>query len=1092
MKVWIRKFFITLATIMMVALCGLFAACGEPEAIDQTTIKYDGKTITWQGVDAERYEVSVNGGTASTATTTVYHYSAASTDQTVEITITAYNGDKASAAVTKTFTRLEKIQKADITFDENGKMTWPAVAGATEYVLRINNQEKPTTATEYTDFVIGQTNNIEIMPKAGDATFSEWSEKIIKEYLGVPSELRYDGQVITWKGNTKARAYQLYINGSAYGEPVTSTSLVYDSGATGDQDLTVDFQIQAMGNGDSSFSSPIGDAEHYVFLKDIKDIKVEDGILVWGASEVATGYEVMLNNVKQTVTTNRLDNLPANKDNKIQIKPVVNTEGTRYFANWTQEMTVRVLVAPDWRWDDTMVLDGEKMNVLTWDKVDGDVAGYNVKIVDPTGASRIVNLPANDVSYGDGEDGEAFEIPGSYKLSIQTVATTGSSSYNSQYCQEHEVIRLAAPNASTQNFITSTPDDVKQGFKISWQSVSGASGYQLYKETAKLGGTVTNTIATVAYRDIMSEDETEALKINYSVQAVGNVKTFDSQKKVTLSSLTADSLKAEINVLAQPQDLDIHEYEASWTAVTGATEYALLVGDHVTSSTTTYDLTNLSAGEWDFGVCAKGNGGNLLASNYTGTKKIVRLGAPINIEIDPTSGGDKLYWEGKSEHAQHYYLYWQDAVESAVDASTFVGLEKEVTTDGRTLFMRAAANYWNDEVSKDVYYMTSEPSQTVKFTKLEAPKFDNDTYVNADATKLVWNASSNVQNSSITYRVWDGGETLHAEGLTGCEYDISKISGGASYTYRVQAVGYGTKVSSDISASATFWKLPTPELKDFEDGDKAYVWDIDADADQYIVQVGDQNPVSVKFDKVNDTTCSYAPEFITANAQGVQVKIFAQGNGKSVINSSPLNINQVVKKASKPGFTVELQSEDGEVITQNEENAKIVVKLNQASLSITDGYRVAIRGSGAPISKEIEGEATQCEYTFGNSTDKYTIEVKAKGKAFGADGIYYVESDSQAAQTITIFDKPTNIQKTAGGKITWTGDDNAKKYKYVVTYTDADGATQTLEGTTTNGSTTATLDLPDGVNGNSITKIEVYAVGDGTTTISSMTAVKTY
>ena len=63
MKVWIKKIFITLATIMMVALCGLFAACGEPEAIDQTTIKYDGKTITWQGVDAERYEVSINGGT---------------------------------------------------------------------------------------------------------------------------------------------------------------------------------------------------------------------------------------------------------------------------------------------------------------------------------------------------------------------------------------------------------------------------------------------------------------------------------------------------------------------------------------------------------------------------------------------------------------------------------------------------------------------------------------------------------------------------------------------------------------------------------------------------------------------------------------------------------------------------------------------------------------------------------------------------------------------------------------------------------------------------------------------------------------------
>lgn len=1093
MKVWIKRIFITLATIMMVALCGLFAACGEPEAIDQTTIKYDGKTITWQAVDAEKYEVSINGGTVYTAPTAAFNYPVDSSVQTVEITITAYNGDKASESVTKLFTRLEKIQKADITFDENGKMTWPAISGATEYVLKINGQEKRTPATEYTDFIVGQTNTIQIMPMAaGDSSFSEWSEQLIKEYLGVPSGLKYDGQFITWQGNTKARAYQIYIDGVAYGEPVTSTSLVYDSGATGDQDLTVDFQIQAIGNGDSSFHSPIGDAEHYVFLKDIKDIRVEDGILVWGASEVATGYEVMLNNVKQVVETNSLNNLPANKDNKIQIKPVVSTEGTRYFANWTQEITVRVLVAPDWKWDDTMVLDGEKMNVLTWDKVDGDVAGYNVKIVDPTGASRVVNLPENAVSFGDGEDGEAFEITGSYKLSIQTVATTGSNSYNSQYCQEHEVIRLAAPNASTQNFITSTPDDVTEGFKISWQSVSGASGYQLYKETAKLGGTVTNTIATVAYRDIMSEDETEALKINYSVQAVGNVKTFGTQRKITLSSLTKDSLKAEINVLAQPQNLTIQEYEASWTAVTGATQYALTVGDHATSNTSTYDLKNLTAGTYDFGVCAKGNGGDLLASNYTATKKIVRLGAPINIEIDPTSNGDKLTWEGKTQYAQHYYMFWEDDVETAVDASTFIGVEKQVTTDGRSLFMRAAANYWNDETTKDVYYMTSQPSQTVQFTKLEAPKFDNDTYVNADATKLVWNAAGNVQNSSITYRVWDGSETLQAEGLTGCEYDISKIAGGAEYTYKIQAVGYGTKVSSAMSAPATFWKLPTPVLNAFEDGDKEYEWKIDADADQYIVKEGDLNPVSVKFDKTQDTTCSYAPSFITANAHGVKVKIYAQGNGKTVINSSPLEINQIVEKASKPGFTVEFQNQAGETITQNEENSKIVIKLVENSLPISDGYRVTLKGSGAPISLEIKNGELQCEYAL-RYPDKYTIEVFAKGKAFGENGIYYVESDSQQAQTLTVYNAPTDIQKTAGGKITWTGDSNAKKHKYIVTYTDADGATKTIEGTTTNGVTTVVLELPDGVSAsNDITKIEIYAVGDGQTTISSIVTEKGY
>ena len=190
----IKKFFLTLATAILVAMCGLLVACGEPDGVAQTSIKYDGQLITWSEVaKVDGYVVTINGGTEYSAPTNQFAYPAKDTEDRIEITVKTKKKDKTSEGSTKLFTRLPEIKTEDITFDENGKMSWPEVAGASEYVLKVNGKEQRTAGTVFEGFERGKTNTIQIMPVApGDASFSKWSVQLTKEYLAAPTDIKYD------------------------------------------------------------------------------------------------------------------------------------------------------------------------------------------------------------------------------------------------------------------------------------------------------------------------------------------------------------------------------------------------------------------------------------------------------------------------------------------------------------------------------------------------------------------------------------------------------------------------------------------------------------------------------------------------------------------------------------------------------------------------------------------------------------------------------------------------------------------------------------------------------------------------------------
>lgn len=1078
MNAKIKRFFLTLLTAIVVACCTLLAACGEPDAVDQSSIKYDGANITWTAVEnADGYTVQIDGGNEYNASTNKFTYKAPATADQVEITITAKSGDKVSESASKLFTRLEKIDEASITFDENGKMSWAEVEGANEYILEINGKEVRTAATDYNEFPKGQTNQIRIKPIAlDDSSFSEWSKQLNKDYLAAPTNVKYDGQYLTWKGNQLTNKYAVYINGALFDNNVTGTSYEYNA-----QSNSFDVDVQAIGNGSSSFNSDRCESSRWIFLADITEFDIKDGILTWPAVDEAQSYIVEMDKVKYEVTTNAFDKIVAGKEVSIRVKPVTE-EGTAYFANFSPEQNLTLLKAPTLEWDQNLVLDGEARNAISWNLVEGDVGGFNVKVVSPDGQARVDQVDASMTMYGAAQN-EMFIETGKYEVSIQAYPVEDSDSFHSIYSEPIIIERLPAPVAAMQNFIKSDNTDVKEGFNLTWQAVPGAFGYQIYKENLPILGVTQNTTSKIPFAQIITEDQTSGAVINYSIRTVGGVKEIEGRKHYMLSSLSAGDLAAQITVLAQPTNLAIEEYTASWTNVPNASGYAIKSTDASSTTTTSYDLSKLPVGVIeDFGVCAKGNGGNILPSLYTAGVKLVRLASPTNIRLTPNSDGDRLVWdEPANTKATRYDVFWAGSEENATNAAQISNIRDYMDTTSITLHMRSIANYW----SGNTYYLTSPASDTVKFTQLSQPVFETE---KVDGNNyLIWKAPLNVQNVAIQYRVFIDG-IAQSETVRDTKFNIEGLPSG-SHTFKVKALSDGKEfVSSDESDEISIYKLETPEVT--REGAE-YKWTKVDLASGYVVKIGD-----IEYNLDADTL-SFAPNFTKFNEEGYPVSIYAKGDNVDEINSESWSTKQVTKKAGVPQFKVTYCDEEGNPLTQQVANGQIRIEITEASYERGDtiGYRIVI---GETTHDLMEGRVYK--YDVSEAKD-YKVEVYAKGGKFNESGnIYYVESNTDTAKTIKIMPAPAvgDIVRESTA-IRWGVVNGASNYGYTVRVTLKNG---TIIEMVVNGTTASYSNMTTDKDGNTITaptandiaKVEICTNGNGNsdTIIGSMWAEKNF
>ena len=1057
---------ISIVTASFAVACGGGLKLGAP-----TNVRYDGSVITWDKVDgADLYTLTI-GEREYAVTTNRYSYNANGKEFTVTIKASSKTEkvDSQEEAI-QTFIPLAKIEVLNVTSE--GVVSWNNIDEATAYEVSIDNGTPVEQAeTTFASMPEG-THTIKVRPiVSGDpAYYSLWSDSKSMTMLGklTANDITYSNvdRRISWKVVTGAQYYEVMVNGVVVEERCSGTALMYEAGNT-------DFQvsIRALGNGSTTFNGKVSENKGFVFLDTVSNVRVEEGVLMWDPVNGADGYKVRQNGVirPETFTTCELANIPANTALTFEILPISNDSA--YFSDWSVEKSVHILEAPILAWNDAMEHEGEEMESITWDTIAG-ANGYTAKVTLPDGTPAEYHYPETQRYYKN-----AYLATGKYIIQIKATASVGKD--DSKYSDPIVVERLEAPRQAESNYIISDVNDVQNGFTVTFKGVSGAAGYNLYKD-----GNLIKTAQTTSFKDgdVVNDAVITEQNYNYQIQAVaGDSQKINGTTYATLSSLKAESLSFNIKVLAQPATPTIEGYNYTYGTISNAMGYVVKVGEQANpSANTNYDLSYIEAGSFPVSVCAKGNGTNVLSSNYTGAITVNRLEAPTNVRIDTSdASGGALTWDNVLHATSYEIVFNNDG--NPIPAEEMMNVNQYITTQGTTVYMQTIANYFNTE--KTIYYMTSKPGLTTQFMKLDTPTFGD---VKFNNNQFIWNLPSNVKGAEYTptYKVYNGNGSTYNGNMNGTTLDISQLEGGKSYSFYVKAIGNGVKyINSEVTETVSIYKLATPDVKRV---DGKYVWNRIVNAQSYVIYV--DGKLAQTYDHLDGTTekYEYTPKFDKVGEYQITVIAIGDG-GYTSIDSTPCVFTQVTKQLSTPEFSVSY-SENSYSTT-----GKIVVTITKPAYYV-DGT-TATTGEYAYFIAGVEQTTTELTASqIPNSAGKYSVAVYACAGTFDDGGIYYLQSQTAGSKTetaITLLLTPnaSEIYLSGEGFIEWATITGAVKYelRFAVnggSYGEVVYASQNTynfyDDYMQDGDEVITL------------KIEIRAIGNGNNIISSTTVEKQF
>lgn len=1033
-----KKLLISLLAALVAALGALtlFVGCSDAAELIKldapTNIVFDpdaGK-VSWAYVkDATGYSVSFNDGAASEVHANSVSYTPDADEFTFSITAKGALAD--SDTVTVTFVRLD----SDITLSvsDDGKITWGETDGATGYKVLIDGvTEKTVPTAEFADIETGMAHSVRVKPTrngvAGVEYYSVWSSPVTVNKLGAADvkSVAYEDGVISWKAVASAAKYKVTVNGKAY--ETETNRLDYDAGG---ESFAV--TVCAIGNHETTFDGATSQEKSFVYLDRVGGVTVSDGVLVWDEVDGATGYKLRLYDTAVTVTSDKASysGLASGTQYNIKIMPYAEAENTAYFSEWSAPLSAYILPAPQPKWTAGFDSDGTSaVNAINWNAVP-QAAGYASRVTLPSGYVDENPLGETTNFYS-----SAFAEVGTYKIEIKATANGAAGIFDSKYGTPVTVKRLAAPVIEDAN-IVSIANKLADGFNVSFDRVDGASGYKLYRD-----GTAEQTTVSSGFKVArpVADDVTRETDIAYYIQSTGSVSA--DGKTVVLNSMGDMHSAASafnIKVLGAPSAPTIEGYLYSFTGSDKAVGYSISVGGNsYDSGTAEYDLSALTAGTFDVKACAKGNGKNVLASNYTTSISVTRLTAPFGLRISTDESDGVLDFTGDDRAQSYQAIITGRAEPIAVDTAT--NIKPYINTSATVVYMRSIANHFVD-AQHTVYYMTSQPSSNYTFFKLENPS-----NINFSDSAMSWNGPSNLNAAAAftpTYRISDGAtQTVYNGAFSGTSYPLTGISAGP-HSFGIQAIGDGAHyVNSDVANSREITKLDMPAFGVNTDGNR-YEWRAVAGASGYVLAI-DGKAVSNELHEAGGTY-TYAPTYGTTGRH--EVRLYATGDGgNTTVNSDVYEYTQTVKQLTTPVFAYSYGA------NSYDPTAAVTISVTTPSEHAL-GYCYVVGGK-TEFAREPEFS------TVPNTSGKLDMYVYAKGGGFDGEETYYIDSRAAATLSLTLLGYPSADTIILGedGILKWGKIPAASGYTYVLEIVKTDGGSVTVTGEVKNNTAQLTLD----------------------------------
>lgn len=607
------------------------------------------------------------------------------------------------------------------------------------------------------------------------------SDELKETKLATPlsSSISYDGEKISWDTVNNASGYALKINDGASSHIATTNSHAFVE----TKDFTV--AIKALGGltteTEKFLESDWSSTVTIRFLKQVQNLDVQQGELIWDAVEGALGYEVKIAGEADVihVATNKYDGIVAQKSYVTEVRAVGDGKQVMDGA-WSMTFSFRILDTPgNFKYD-------KLSNIITWSAVN-DAEGYVIEVNDVP-----YPITPNQTSY-------SFIPPTTvktHKIAIYATNTSGNNLFDSKKAVFF-IERLDQISSSSIQLTNVTTNETH----INFTAVSHAESY-----TVKVNGVEVIKQPNGFYHLFGDGDSV----IELTAIAPNEVVTLYGQKYYFLDS---NPVTFNVRKLIAPTNLRISEGVISWDETPSAESYEVSVsGVTYQTATTAFTLPNVASGTHEIKVRALGNNTGVITSNYSSGLNVTKL---ETVKVTTFSHDGYVVSWGAVAGVSSYEINVNGAIES-VNTNMFTIASDEVDTTF-TIAVRAKGNGSN--------LIDSAMSETFVLHRLDIPlNFKID-----EKGMLTWN----VVSSATGYVVILNGQVFTTT-LTSFD-TTSNIAPGEQFVIYVYAVANKTDghLDSHRSEAVSGKRLERPV--NLRIVDNYIVWDEVVNAFKYEV-----------------------------------------------------------------------------------------------------------------------------------------------------------------------------------------------------------------------------------------------------------------
>ena len=612
--------------------------------------------------------------------------------------------------------------------------------------------------------------------------------------------------------------------------------------------------------------------------------------LNWSKVTGASGYEVYLSISNRSYIN--LGSVPNNyatitgftrgETYKIKIKAYQYENGKRVYGAWSDEITFTIN-RNESNGSEIGKVTGLKVNTsgskvnLQWNSVTG-ASGYNVYVNIPGyGYADLGNVTGNQASVSGFGSNKTYGIKvrayqvingqkvyGAFSNESSFRTTTSGDITLEENIELDQVSNLRASVSGTE-------------VNLTWNSVSGASGYEVYVTIPGYGYTTYTTSRTsITLSDITADGNYTAKVIAY--REVDGKKQYGKDYSTTVQ-FKHDDVTLD-KVYGVEADLTDNKVKITWDKVTGASGYEVYMttpygNETYTTSATNKTVTLSDKGNYTVEITAYktvngrkvwGNSSKTISFYYGG----IDLGKVYGVDADVTDNKVKITWD-KVTGASGYEVYM----------TTPYGDETYTTSStSKTVTLSDEGNY---TVEVTAYKLVNgkkqwgDPSKTVKFNYQEAnlgKVYGVDADVTDNKVKITWDKVTGASGYEVYMTTPDGDKT-YTTSSTNKTVTLSEEG-----NYKVEVTAYKT-----VNGKKK-WGDSSKTVKFSYDVSVGKVYDIDADVTG--------SKVKITWDKVT-------------GASGYQIYVTdPNGNEKSYTTTAT---NKTITGLSKTGtYDIEIRA----------------------------------------------------------------------------------------------------------------------------------------------------------------------------------------